>query len=486
MENKEPILEGVLEEFGKLSVIPRPSGHEKKISDFLKHYLMNLGLHVVQDERFNIIADKPATKGCEDSARIILQSHMDMVCVAENGVLYDALKDSIQVVRKDGYLSAKGTSLGADDGIGIAEILYILKNLKEHGPLRAIFTVDEEQGMSGAEYLHEKYLLDAEYLLNCDSEDYDVLTVGSAGNVTIDFNRSIHFVPATCPSAYRICVDGLKGGHSGERIGDGRGNAIRTLALAILALQKEGNVELRFAEGGTARNAIPSEASAVIQTDLSEKTIKRILEGQETRFHEMYGIADCVKISVFPEKEVSEVFAKEDMNQLLQLLTILHTGVYSMSPLNPELVETSANLGTVQMEQERMTVSFLPRSAVDQKIEEFCQLAETVGEMAGFEVSISGKSHGWKGNPNSRLAKLMPKIFQEQTGREMIVKTIHAGLECGWHYKKNPKLDIVSIGVTTKDIHTPKERLFLSTVKPQVELIMETIRRLSKHGLEHV
>ena len=250
MAQNNEILEGVLNEFAKLAAIPRKSGHEQAVSDFLKNYLTELGFAVTQDEKNNIIADKPACPGFENAPLTILQGHMDMVCVAAEGVAFDPLKDAIKLVRDEKFLRADGTSLGADDGIGVAEAIYIMKNAKDHGPLRMIVTVDEEQGMTGAIHLDAKHLQDAKFLINCDSENYDELTVGSAGSVNLDFSREIKWVKPEMTAAWQIEVKGLLGGHSGERIGDGRGNAIRTLAMTLAALAAEGEVELAAFNGG--------------------------------------------------------------------------------------------------------------------------------------------------------------------------------------------------------------------------------------------
>ena len=215
------LLEKVISEFEALTHIPRPSGHEKAVSDYLKKHFEEIGCTVTQDEHFNIIAELPATKGKENAPRTILQGHMDMVCVAEPGVSYDPLTDPIKMQRTAEYLTADGTSLGGDDGIGVAEILTAMQCTEEHGPLRAIITVDEEQGMTGARHLSADHLKNAQYLINCDSEDYHIMTVGSAGSVNLDYTRALTRKESDLP-AYRITAEGLRGGHSGERIGDGR------------------------------------------------------------------------------------------------------------------------------------------------------------------------------------------------------------------------------------------------------------------------
>ena len=480
MDKKSEILESVLDEFKNLAAIPRQSGHEQAVSDFLKKYLTEAGFSVQQDEVYNIIADAPASPGYEKAPLTIIQGHMDMVCVAEEGYSYDPHKDPIKLVRDDKYLSAEGTSLGADDGIGVAEGIYVLKNAKDHGPLRLIVTVDEERGMTGAVNLEDKYLADASFLINCDSENWDELTVGCAGSVNLDFSRKLKRTAPQGKAAWKISVNGLLGGHSGERIGDGRGNAIRTLALALQALQEKGLVEVADFRGGKARNAIPDSAAAVIVTDLAEEEINEILFVELGRFNKIYGSVDPkAKFQAVKAELPAEVLTAGDAKRLLSLLTILHTGVFAMSTVIPGLVETSANLGVVEMKADEVAVQYFPRSAVDQKIDEFRHFAQQIAELTGFTAHIGTQSPGWKENKDSRLAKIMAETFKAQNGQPMKVETIHAGLECGWHFRKNPQLDMVSIGVTTTDIHSPKERLELATVEPQVKLILETLKKIA-------
>ncbi|MBO6292209.1 MAG: beta-Ala-His dipeptidase [Selenomonas sp.] len=480
MDKKSEILESVLDEFKNLAAIPRQSGHEQAVSDFLKKYLTEAGFSVQQDEVYNIIADAPTSPGYEKAPLTIIQGHMDMVCVAEEGYSYDPHKDPIKLVRDDKYLSAEGTSLGADDGIGVAEGIYVLKNAKDHGPLRLIVTVDEERGMTGAVNLEDKYLADASFLINCDSENWDELTVGCAGSVNLDFSRKLKRTAPQGKAAWKISVNGLLGGHSGERIGDGRGNAIRTLALALQALQEKGLVEVADFRGGKARNAIPDSAAAVIVTDLAEEEINEILFVELGRFNKIYGSVDPkAKFQAVKAELPAEVLTAGDAKRLLSLLTILHTGVFAMSTVIPGLVETSANLGVVEMKADEVAVQYFPRSAVDQKIDEFRHFAQQIAELTGFTAHIGTQSPGWKENKDSRLAKIMAETFKAQNGQPMKVETIHAGLECGWHFRKNPQLDMVSIGVTTTDIHSPKERLELATVEPQVKLILETLKKIA-------
>jgi len=478
---RDTVLEGVLDEFAGLAAIPRPSGHEKAVSNYLKKRLTELGFTVVQDEYKNIIADKAATPGCEKAPLTILQGHMDMVCVAEDGYDYNPEIDPIKLQRGDTYLEAEGTSLGGDDGIGVSVAIYAMLHAKEHGPLRLIVTVDEECGMTGAINLDAKYLTDAAYLINCDSEDYDELTIGSAGSVDLTFRRPMKQVEPTGTRAWTIQVGGLLGGHSGAEIDKERGNAVRTLALILLALQERGTIELNLFTGGKAHNAIPDTALAEIVTDLPLADLQAVIDGQKQHFHDVYGDADPdLTVDLTPVEMPATVIQAGDTQRLLRLLTVLHTGIYAMSTAVPGLVATSANLGVVRMMKNHdAVVEFFPRSSSDEKIEEFCTLAAIVGQMTGFAPEIGTQSPGWKENKDSRLAQIMSDVFAKQNGRPMKVGAIHAGLECGWHFEKNPKLDMVSTGVTAIDIHSPQEKIVLATIRPQVELIEETLREIA-------
>ena len=483
MLQDEEILERVLAEFEKLAEIPRPSGEEKAVSAYLRGAFSRIGCTVVQDEMYNVIADLAATPGYETAPRTILQGHMDMVCVADEGVAYNPRRDPIRLVRTEEYLSAAGTSLGADDGAGVAEILYLFQNAPEpHGPMRAIITVDEEVGMTGARHLDEKYLTDAAFCLNCDSEEYDLLTVGSAGGLTIEYHRPLHWQPTGIGAAWKLTVSGLKGGHSGERIGDGRGNAIQALVRFFFALRQAGiSAEVAAVDGGTARNAIPAIASAVFVSNGEEAAIRRIAEEEKQRFLSTHGSVDPgIVIEVAPTERPLQVMAADDVEALLPLILALHSGVYAMSPQLPGLVETSANLGLLRTEADVAWFTYFPRSSVDEKLRWFALTGRLLGEKFGCTAKIGEPLPAWQERPNSPLAKLSTQIFREQQGREMRVAAIHAGLEVSFLVKKCPAIDVVSVGVTTLDIHSPRERLRLSTVAPQVRLLHEILRRIAQ------
>lgn len=480
----EEIITGVLAEFEPLAAIPRPSHHEKAVSDYLKGVFEALGCKVVQDDVYNIIADQPGTEGYEQAPRTILQAHMDMVCVAEEGMDYDPLHDPIRLVQQGDRLTAEGTSLGADDGIGIATIIYLMKHSKSHGPLRAIITVDEEDGMSGAQALGAEHLQEAQYMINCDSEDWDLLTVGSAGSADISFSKT--YVPELAKKeqqVYELRITGLQGGHSGEEINSGFANAIQVLGYTLQRLQAQGiELQLRSIQGGRARNVIPSSAVAVFNTAENEAVLQKLVAESKADFDHSYGgVEKEAEFSLIKtEAAGSVVISEADVKDLLRLLVLLPNGVSAMSTMCPGLVQSSANIGVLATDvaSQKISLSYMPRSAIDTKLREYQVIAKTLSEVTGFQVQLGTVSPGWAERKDSRLAALMQEIFADQNQQPMRVATIHAGLECSWHLQKNPELDVVSIGTNNNDIHSPKETLELWTIPPQVRLIEEALQRI--------
>ena len=479
---EKKIVDEVLEDFAAIAAIPRPSLHEKAVSDYLLGVFQSLGCDVRQDAANNIIADRAASPGYESVPRVILQAHMDMVCVAAKGVKYDPLRDPIRLCRTEDELSAEGTSLGADDGAGIALILYVFRHAENVGPLRAIITTDEETGMSGAQALDAKAFSDADFLINWDSENFDELTRGCAGCVGVDFRRKLHWCDPMMPQAWCISVSGLLGGHSGERIGDGRGNAIRILAQTLHALKNAGvSFSVASIKGGSARNAIAAKAEAVIVTQSRQEEVSRVISELEQHVRTVFGNVDPgISINLSEAEMPAQVMEDSDMEALTDALLLLHTGVFQMSPTMPGLVETSANLGLLRTERSGVWFSYFARSSVDEKLGEIADACRILGMRLGLEVSVATPAPGWRERPQSALSDMMAAIFEEQNGRPMKVGVIHAGLECGWHIRKAPNLDMVSIGVTNRNIHSPKETLDLTTVAPQIRLVMETLHRIAK------
>ena len=481
-EDDKKIVDEVLENFAAIAAIPRPSFHEKAISDYLLGAFRALGCEVRQDAANNIVADRAASPGFESAPRVILQAHMDMVCVAAEGVEYDPLRDPIRLRRAGDALAAEGTSLGADDGAGIAIMLYVFRHAENVGPLRAIITTDEEVSMKGAQALDAEALADADYLINVDSENVDELIRGCAGSVDIAFRRKITWRTQSEGYAWRVSVRGLLGGHSGERIADGRGNALRILAQTLHALRHAGvSVSVASMKGGSAKNAIASEAEALIVTREEEEVLRRVLFDTERHTRTALGTVDPgLSVALSEEEAPPRVLSDADAAAVTDALLLLHTGVFQMSAAMPGLVETSANLGLLRTEENEIWFSYFARSSVDEKLADLSESCRVLGERLGLAADIAKPSPGWRERPQSMLADLMAAIFEEQNGCPMKVGVIHAGLECGWHIQKAPHLDMVSVGVTTRDIHSPKENLDLTTVAPEVRLIMETLRRIAK------
>ncbi len=467
-----------MKEFSALAAIPRPSKHEEAVGKYLLERLSALGLTVERDPIGNVIADLQASDGCENVPRTIMQAHMDMVCVAADGVDYNPLTDPIKLIRDAEYLRAEGTSLGADDGMGVAIIVSVIKSFVDepdvkHGPLRAIFTVAEEIGMFGAKDLDVKYLTDAHYLINCDSEDADDLVIGSAGSVYIDFTRSLDLTAPRGAHAFRLTLEGLKGGHSGLEIHTGRANAIKVLAELLSTLDSEGGaVEIAAIKGGKATNAIADSAEAIIVTALDAEELTPIVNRFADAFNRKYGsIEPDFKLTAESVDKPASVIG--DGGNVIKLLTELRSGMIKMT--TAELTETSANIGLVSMDDEMLKVRYFPRSSVDAKLLEIIDEVRSIAARCKFDVEARKPSAAWTPDFDSRLAQLMNSVYARQNGRSMNVKVIHAGLESSWFFEKNRALDIVSIGTTNEHIHSPRERLKLSTVPVQFNLIRETL-----------
>ena len=480
----EKILEGVLAEFKKLAAIPRPSKHETQVSNFLKKFFEERGLAVVQDKFKNIIAEVPASPGKENSPLTILQAHMDMVCVAEEGYAFEPTKDPIKLIRGEKFLEAEGTSLGADNGVGIAEILFLVENAQnfEHGPLRIIFTTDEEQGMGGAMGLDEKFLAGARFLINCDSEKFGELTAGSAGGVYATFWRELHYVRPDTKlfTNMAIKISGLRGGHSGADISDGRINAIKVAVQIMRAITRRGKIRLASLSGGQAFNVIPDSAEIVIATDLPAEEVQELCADVERRLKDVYAATEPnVKIEAQVIKRPDKVLHAKDYDCLTNFIAMIHSGVYLLSPENPTQVLASANLGMVRMNDKFVELKVFPRANADALIEEFIDGFDQAAKLCIFESKFSAVMPAWSFNPDNKLLELAEKIFTEQNGYAPEVKTIHASLETSIFAKKNPALDIISIGTTNENIHSPNERLHLETVAPHVRLIAGVLERVA-------
>lgn len=478
----QEIIDGVVKEFAGLAKCPRPSKHEQKVSDYLVKRLHELGVtDVVQDEVYNVIANVPATKGYEQAPRVAIQGHMDMVCVAKPGVDYDPLTSEIKLVREGNLLRAEGTSLGADDGVAEAMAFFLLQQDIEHGPLRLIFTVDEETGMSGAIHLDPKYLQDVSYILNCDSEYIDILCVSSAGSTHTYFHRKVKWQQPVGTTAVNVIAKDFLGGHSGETINAGKSNAIKALGNLLLRLLRTG-IEFRIAtiDGGVAANAIPSKATAtIVCNDVDMKTVEDVLEKTKSEFALVYGdVETSAQFVVEPAPIPANNMSYEDTKAIIYLISQLHCGVFAMNQELPKLPDLSANIGTLRTEGDVVTLQYFPRSSSDAQLRELVLTFPALAELTGFTVDIATPEPAWTKNHHSKLVPIVADAYNDVVGHQPRIEAMHGGLETGYFYAKNPKLDIVSVGPTTHDIHSADESLELDTVATLVRVLAETLPKL--------
>ena len=456
--------------FHSLTQIPRPSGHTQKVADFLVKFGKNLGLESFKDECGNVIIRKPATPGMEGRKGIVLQAHMDMVPQKNNDKEHDFTKDPIStriVKEEDGeWVYACGTTLGADDGLGIAAAMSILESKElKHGPIEALFTVDEETRMVGAKAL-KPGVLGGEILLNLDSETEGELYVGCAGGV--DANIEFKYKTEPIPEGYKalkIVVTGLRGGHSGMEINEGRGNANKIMARLLLPLIRDFKGRLASFDGGNMRNAIPREADAVIAVPAEkvEKAGKTVEDIAAVLKSELRKIDAGLVVTVEPSR-VRKVIAGTTGKKLVQAIYACPNNVDRMSLEIEGLVETSNNLAIVKTGKETITVNTLLRGATDSLKEDLGEAVRAAFELAGAKVWFDGGYSGWSPNLDSPILKTMKAQYKKLFGKEPLVMAIHAGLECGIFGEAYPHWDMISCGPTLKSPHSPAERCFVPSV----------------------
>ena len=481
MKNLEP--KGVWENFYSLTQIPRPSGKKEAISAFLANYGRSLGLETIVDQIGNVIIRKPAYPGYENHPGVILQGHMDMVPQKNSDVVFDFEKDPIRayVENNKEWVTADGTTLGADNGIGVATALAILadKNVV-HPPLEAFFTVDEETGMYGAFDL-KGGMLQGKYLLNLDSETEGELYVGCAGGIDIEAN--FDFEPVDVEEgdiALKISVTGCKGGHSGCDIHLQRANAIKLLFRFLKDAVANYEARLACVEGGSLRNSIPREASAIvtIPAEGKDEFLSLVDEWEDLFIKEYDGVEDnlhlCAEEVVCPKTEMPE----DVQDFLIHSITICPHGVYRMIPEMPDIVETSNNLAIITTEGNKVSVFNLTRSSVESRKEELQQIIHSSFALAGAEVKCYGSYPGWKPNFKSQLLATLKEVYKREFGNEPRVVTIHAGLECGIIGRNYPGMEMISFGPTIEHPHSPDERVNIATVQKLYNYVIAILKTL--------
>lgn len=454
--------------FDAITKVPRPSCHEEQIRAFLLDFAKKHNIPCRTDKCGNVVMTKAATPGCENAPTVILQGHMDMVCEKNNDVEHDFLKDPIDTYIDGDWVKARGTTLGADNGIGVAACLAVLldKSLR-HGPLECLFTINEEIGLEGAQNLG-KDMITGTMLINLDSEDDGEIFVGCAGG--IDTTAIFNYKKSLAPENFdylRVSVSGLLGGHSGSDINLGRANANKLVARFIWNCAQKWPMELCSFDGGNLRNAIPREACAIfgVQTEHREELehyLKRF--AQEIR-NEYKGIEPSMDFKIEAAERPEACIDSDTSIALVRAIYSAPHGVFSMSRDIDGLVETSTNLAAVKMLPEnKIRITTSQRSSVESRKEDIASQVEAHFQLAGAEVSHSDGYPGWAPNMESTIMKLSSEAYEELFGVKPAIKAIHAGLECGLFLSKYPKLDMVSFGPTMTGVHSPDEKLYIPTV----------------------
>lgn len=457
----------VFEMFARINQVPRPSKHEERMIEFLADFGKSLGLETKVDETGNVLIRKPATPGMESRPTVILQSHMDMVCEKNADVEFDFMHDAIQTYVEGEWMRARGTTLGADDGIGCAmEMAILADNSLRHGPLECVFTRDEETGLTGAEGMQPGFMT-GQMLINLDSEDEGEMFVSCAGGCRT--TATFRFTPEATPEGLfflRLTVKGLTGGHSGDDIDKKRANANKLLVRFLYDGMKAWGLRLSDIQAGGLHNAIPREASCLVAIPNNYKEQARAqwnifaADVQE----EFYATEPSMEF-LLESAEAAPTLLPEDVSRrLITALQAVDNGVYAMSQ-EIALVETSSNLASIR--QTEPGVIFVNSSQRSSLLSNRLNMAHTVAaafELAGAEVEIGEGYPGWKMNPNSELLRITREQYVRLFGKEPIVRGIHAGLECGLFSEKYPGLDMVSFGPTLRGVHSPDERLLISTV----------------------
>ena len=468
--------------FATLCAIPRPSKREARLCRYLQDWAQARGLAATVDAAGNLIVRKRASAGCESAPGVVLQAHLDMVCQANADTPHDFTRDPVEPVLRDGWLLAERTTLGADNGIGVALILAVLEDDGlVHGPVEALFTVDEESGMGGARGL-DPDVLEGRLLLNLDTEEWGQFYLGCAGGIDVNVRRPGR--PDAVPdghAALRIDVRGLRGGHSGVNIHEGRGNAIKLLVRALRAVERRWPLRLASLRGGTARNALPREASAVLAVPREAAAgVAELLAGLQAIFREeLAGVDGEVALSC-ASGEAARVMDSAEQAAWLASLHAAPQGVRRMSLRVPGVVETSDNLGVVDLTPEEGACCFMVRSLIDSAGVELADEIVSLFALSGSAAKASGHYPGWTPNPDSPLLAACREVYRATFGDEPSTEVIHAGLECGLIGGKYPGMDMVSFGPTIRGAHAPGEAVEIGSVERCWHLLREILAALAK------
>ncbi|MGB9702562.1 MAG: aminoacyl-histidine dipeptidase [Candidatus Kapaibacteriota bacterium] len=479
LSSLEPKL--VWQSFEELTKIPRPSKKEEKVLEFLKNWAKKNNLQFKQDEAGNLVIKKPATKGMENRIPVALQGHVDMVCEKNSDVEFDFDNDPIQAYVDGDFVKAKGTTLGADNGIGVAMgMAVMLSDNVAHPPLELLLTVDEETGLTGANRLATD-MLDAKILMNIDSEEEDAFTIGCAGGVNT-IGKYI-YVADKVPdesATYKISVKGLMGGHSGINIHEGRGNAIALLTRIVWKLVNKMNARIVSIDAPGKHNAIPREAFAVVMVkNAALKDFKNYVDECIERMGREYKTKEPdLKIEYKEVEKPSRVMEINAAKKFINSLLVIPHGVFRMSPDIPGLVQTSTNLAVVITSEKEITVLTSQRSSLESEKQHLANKVRASMELGGAEVESSDGYPSWEPNVNSQILHVSEEVYKKVFGKAPQIVAIHAGLECGLVGEKYPGMDMISFGPNLFDVHTPSEKVQISSVQKIWNFLIELLKNV--------
>lgn len=476
MEYSQIEPKNIWKNFALLNAVPRPSKKEERVIAFIKKFGEDLGLKTIVDEVGNVIISKPATAGMESRQPIVMQSHLDMVCQKNSDVDFDFDTQGIQMYVDGDWVRAKGTTLGADNGLGVASIMTILESTDiPHPALEALFTIDEETGMTGALGL-KGGLLHGDILLNLDTEEDDEIDIGCAGGVDVTATASFATL-ATTSQAFKIEIKGLQGGHSGMDIHKGFGNANKILARFLFA-GLGNNIQIVNVDGGGLRNAIPREAVATITVD-NANDFSNIAESLKALILEEFAsIEKDLIIHIEKLTSTEEALSIDDSKKVIYAVTAAHNGVFRMSPDVEGLVEASNNVARVEVKNGSVRILNLTRSSVDSSKTQVAQQLQSSFESNGLKTEFSGSYPGWKPKPDAEIIKIMTNLYEKDFGAKPMVVACHAGLECGIIGTNYPDMEMVSFGPTIKGAHSPDERASISSLQKFWKYLQEVLANI--------
>lgn len=466
--------------FADLNAVPRPSKKEERVIAFMKAFGEGLGLDTTVDETGNVIIRKPASQGMESRQTIVMQSHLDMVHQKNADTVFDFDQQGIEMYVDGDWVKAKGTTLGADNGIGVAAIMSLLSSTDiAHPALEALFTIDEETGMTGAKGL-KGGLLNGHILLNLDTEEDTDLTIGCAGGIDVTAKGSYTEESPANGISFRVAVKGLTGGHSGGDIHLGRGNANKLMNRILLQLTKDCGIRIASINGGSLRNAIPRESVAVFVADASkEQAIKDIVSKLSDILKQEYRTTDPnIAVTIESTELPAQVMDNKLQEQLLRAIYACPNGIYRMSPEIQGLVQSSNNLARVLVENGCYSLQCLTRSSVDSEKQDLADAIGSAFELMDAELSYAGAYPGWQPRPDAPIIKIMSELYQHMFGEAAHVNAVHAGLECGILGQNYPDMQMISFGPNIYGAHSPDERVQISSVQKFWKYLLEILKQI--------